>query len=106
VRGDGSTTAQHWQKLLKAPSKVLQATAQRELTAPSIPPAGEHFVLLFFDLSCNRRQGMNGFEPLSWLEVEAYLRLTHQDIEPWEVRLLKRMDKAWLTAANEQESTE
>jgi hypothetical protein len=39
------------------------------------------------------------------LEMDAYLRLTKQDIEPWEVRLLKRMDRAWLNAANEQEES-
>lgn len=40
-------------------------------------------------------RGSNGFSinPLSYAEVEAFMRLRHLGPEPWEVEVLMRMDR-------------
>ncbi len=105
---EGGSLFEHYTKVQNTVSfpETAKTHARNELTAPRLLKGADYYLQLFYDLNSGaRRQGMNGFEPFSWVEVEAYLRLTRQSIEPWEVRLVKRMDSAWLQAAASEENS-
>jgi hypothetical protein len=40
--------------------------------------------------------------PITWSEIEAYHRLTFADLSLWDVRLIRRLDAAWLNRQGEK----
>lgn len=45
------------------------------------------------ELSTTRQSGM-GVGPISYAEIDAYLRLSGDELTIWEVRLIRRLDNA------------
>lgn len=56
----------------------------------------EHLWLWFCDLSSARTGSGFGANPISYVEIAAWARLTGNDPTPWEVSVLRRMDIAAL----------
>jgi hypothetical protein len=48
----------------------------------------------------NTRQGGFGPQPISYLEMQAYFNLNSVVPEPWEIRIIKVLDKIALEAIN------
>jgi hypothetical protein len=50
-----------------------------------------------------RRKGGNGFSvsPIEWGDIDAFIRLTHVDLVPWEINLIERLDDAFVAAPSE-----
>lgn len=65
---------------------------------PKTPPPVElgYVFAMFVELSAAR--GSTGFGPetLSFVEIDAWSRLTGTSLEPWEVRLIRDLDHVWL----------
>ena len=60
------------------------------------PKELEHVWIWFLELTAAR--GSNGFgpNPISYAELQAWSLLTKQNPTPWEISLLKRLDKHYL----------
>jgi hypothetical protein len=54
----------------------------------------------FWTLHSTRQIGQTGFQPLTYLEIEAFMRLMDIDLEPYEVQIIKRMDIVFLNTLN------
>lgn len=55
----------------------------------------------FWALHSTRQQSaMGGFQPISFTEIDAYARLMQVQFEPWEIEVLKAMDRAFLNTIN------
>lgn len=65
---------------------------------PPVPEAGEHLVFWFRELSARRTAGFDSPNPITCTEVESWARLTNTQIRPDEVKLIFRMDEAYLSA--------
>ena len=72
-----------------------------ELIEPEVPIAGRNVLTMFMELSSARQSGFNGLMPISYLELKAYADVTDTQFEPWEVDLIKVMDRALLEAVAE-----
>ena len=78
--------------------QVEDASGHRpmELDPPDFPDALEHVWGWFHELHGARTSGMQP-NPISWSEIKAWAELTHTEPTPWEARLLRRLDEAFLT---------
>ena len=79
-------------------SRQQREELEARLNIPSMP---EEFTFAwgsFFDLQATR--GSNGFSPnpLTYLEIEAYIRLSGRVLLPYEIRAIKVIDSAFLNA--------
>jgi hypothetical protein len=74
------------------------ATRTIVVGAPARPPhAIEHVWRWFLDLSARRQAGLAA-NPISYAELQAWATMTQTLIEPWEARLIMRVDDATLAA--------
>jgi hypothetical protein len=65
---------------------------------PEIPMAGRRLWGIFIDLNASRASGM-GPSPISYVEIEAWSRLRREPVRPFEVTMLRALDRAYLEAA-------
>lgn len=67
--------------------------------APIYPHSKQYLFDVFFDLHAVR--GSNGFSmnPISYHDIECYMRVTQTELSAWDVRLLRIMDSVMLKAA-------
>jgi hypothetical protein len=89
---DGTTLRGHYQA-------AERQTGKSFIDEPEIPPAGEHLWIWFWEINAGRGSTGWGPAPLSYQEIDAWARLSGCDLRPWEVRVLKSMDGAFLAAA-------
>jgi hypothetical protein len=68
------------------------AEYERELVCPPFPPALDYIWQAYWRLA--RRRGSNGFgpNPISWVEIDAFLRHTRIDLAPWEIEIIEALD--------------
>lgn len=57
---------------------------------------GHHLINALFEVGPTKHGAMGGEEPVGWLDVDAYARLTEEITEPWEARALIEMSRAYL----------
>ena len=65
---------------------------------PDLPPAGEMLWTWFFRLSKGRANYGYGAAPLTWADLEAWMRITGVDLSPLEADALLSMDNAYISA--------
>jgi hypothetical protein len=66
---------------------------------PVIPEAGRLLWGLFVELSAGRSGNGFGPNPLSWAEIEAWVRFNRWPLQRHHVVILRAMDAAWLDYA-------
>lgn len=98
---DGTTRRDHIEHVCKQTGKTPEELGLVEDEAddtPEIPEDGLHLWGWFQELSSGR--GNNGFGPaaLTWMDIEAWTRLTAIEPTPFEVLTLRSMDAAFLSA--------
>jgi hypothetical protein len=59
-------------------------------------PGTEHVVSIFNELSNARSVGMSGPLPISWTEIKAYVDLTQEPLQRWELSAVRAMDDAYI----------
>jgi hypothetical protein len=59
----------------------------------------------FWTLHNTRQATQFGFQPITYLEIDAYSRLMQAEFEPYEVEILKKMDMAFLQKLNTSKDT-
>ncbi len=69
-----------------------------DLDGPELPADGSHIWQWFLELSAGR--GSNGFgpDPISWLDLLAWMALTGTITRPAEIDAIMALDRAWLVA--------
>lgn len=69
-----------------------RAGYEAQLATPPFPEALGHVWQAFCRL--NRRRGSNGFSinPISWGDIDAYVRHSGLRLMPWEIRLIEELD--------------
>ena len=65
------------------------------LRGPGVPDRVAHLWEWFLELNAGRRVGMNGAEPLAFVDIDAWQRLTDRCVAPREIHGLMAMDRAW-----------
>ncbi|MFZ5690531.1 MAG: phage tail assembly chaperone [Pseudomonadota bacterium] len=82
--------------------ETLVSALQRHLASPNeepdIPPAGLRIWKIFCDLNATRAIGF-GPCPISYLEIEAYASMMRTPIRPFEIEIVRALDRALLEHA-------
>lgn len=72
---------------------------------PDVPEEGESLWTAFWGLNRRRPQGMSGPQPLSYVEIASWSRLTGEILLREEITILTDMDDSYLEAlAKEREA--
>ena len=72
--------------------------AELDLTPPS--PTISYLLQFFHELCHSRQIGMT-VNPLSFTEIDAWMRLSERTLAWWEIEVIKRLDVIWLKVQNE-----
>jgi hypothetical protein len=72
-----------------------------ELQTPPVPPGLAHLLAFHAELASARAPGFSSPTPIAWGEIEAWSRLTSIALSPWEARVLRVLDTAWLSVWSE-----
>lgn len=65
------------------------------LTPPPFPDAGISVWDAWLDLHDARQPGMSGPGPLTFSEIDAYIRLTGNRLRSWQVEAIRSMDRVF-----------
>lgn len=71
----------------------LGVLPERLKEAPELPHTLAYVWDWFLDLNSSRQHTMEGEAPISYLEIDAWIRVTRVEVSPWEVALIRRLDK-------------
>lgn len=67
---------------------------------PSVPIAGRRVWSIFLDLNAARSVGF-GPNPITYSEIEAWSRVRLEPVRPWELDIIRALDRAFLKASGE-----
>jgi hypothetical protein len=83
----------------------VKATGEEdpELRVPPFPEPIRALWNKFLSLHEGRTYGINGGNPLSYIDMDAWMRVTGNRLDQWEVEAVMRIDKAWLKASKDDE---
>lgn len=66
------------------------------------PPEAEHIWRYWIELNKARQSNGFGINTISWLELDAWSRMTNTDLEPWEINAIFDIDAEYLQLVSEQ----
>lgn len=81
-----------------------------QLKNAGVPPPflkveeGGYLIEILSEAGPVKSSPLGGAEPLDWADIDSYARLTSQDLEPWEARLIRSMSIAYVRGLNEGKS--
>lgn len=95
---NGVTRKAHFEQVQKSTGRPVP-----ELDGPEFPEEGRHWWSMFMELS--RARSSNGFgpNPISYIEIDAWRRLTDVDLSPFDVKMIRMLDDLWITTITEKE---
>jgi hypothetical protein len=84
---------------------VVRVTGEEdpELRIPPFPEPIRTLWNKFLSLHEGRTYGINGVNPISYTDMDAWMRVTGNRLDQWEVEAVMRIDKAWLKASKDDE---
>jgi len=82
----GTTAAAHLRQVRKTMPNL-------SLPEPPVIPGSLTYLWNWF---CDLASARAGRSPLTWAEVDAWARLNAVMLRPWEVRMLRKLDRLWL----------
>lgn len=96
VVGDGGTSVE------SALRQVAKTTGKSHplLDLPPMPAAAEHLWAWFQEINEGRTGTGYGSNQITWADIHAWSILTGTKPHPWEVRLLKSLDRVWRKTFN------
>ena len=71
---------------------------------PAIPLTGEHVWHYWWELNSRRQPGFDTLAPLTYMEIESWMRLTGKQLDPVEIRWLTQMDDSWLATISQEQA--
>jgi hypothetical protein len=89
------TEREHLQEVEKQSGRTPLA-----LQGPEFPELLEYVWTAFLLLNSTRGQGFSGPIPISYQEIDAWQRMTHNVLLPWEVEVVKKLDTVYLRVVN------
>jgi hypothetical protein len=102
-KDDGASEADSLTRAISVLARRTDANSvkqRQELEARlDMPPMPEEFTFAwgsFFDLQATRSSNGFSHNPLSYIEIEAYIRLSGRVLLPYEIRAIKVVDTAFL----------
>lgn len=69
---------------------------------PCFPDIASHIWHTFIELHGGRTYGANGPNPISYDIIKAWCDLSHIDLLPWEVEIIKSLDNLWIKTTSEE----
>lgn len=104
VSEDGKFTARDILEGLRARTRnpIRRAEIDAELAVPPLSPALIYLWQAFLRLSA--RRGSNGFavSPISWPDIDAFVRHSGMRLAPWEVRVIEDLDNLYRAELNKR----
>lgn len=73
----------------------------KTIAAPDLPPGTVHIWNAFAQIHAARGGSEIGPNPISYLELDAYCRVTKTALGPWEIDVIRALDDAYLASAKE-----
>ena len=70
------------------------------MEGPKFPSQLAHIWSAFINLNNTRPQGYSGPLAIPYTEIKAWIELTNNTLEAWEVDVLKKLDQIYLKVAN------
>jgi len=92
---NGITLREHLEQVERQTGKTLE-----ELQGPEFPFPLSNIWSAFIDLSSTRGQGFSGPLHITYNEIKAYMELTGTELRPWEVEVIKGLDRVYMKVAN------
>lgn len=83
-------------------SQEKREEIEADLMGPPLPLAGAYLFGWFIELSNARGPGALGPAPITYPDIDAWSRLTRRAPAPWEVRVIKALDGAYLRVMGEK----
>lgn len=74
-----------------------------DLYVPPFPEPIRRLWDKFLSLHDGRTYGINGVNPISYVDMDAWMRVTGNSLDEWEVKAVMRLDKAWLKASHDDD---
>jgi len=97
-QSDGRTLRQHLEDVEKMTGETHPMTKDKPVLPPECLPTWRAFC----SMSGRRSYGMNGPMPVSFLEMDAYQRVTGDTLRPWQIEAIERIDGIWLEEASKK----
>lgn len=93
---DGQTVREHLLAAVAATTfdAATNAKARAHLRGPDLPQDARHAWSVFAALSRTRTMSSAGPNPINYLEIDAYCRVTHDQLTPLDVALIREADDA------------
>ncbi|WP_293510060.1 hypothetical protein [Parvibaculum sp.] len=67
-----------------------------------MPLALRYIWTTYHRLRGRKGAGLNGAEPISWPDIDAFMRMTGNRLAPWEIQLLESLDNIFLSALSKK----
>ena len=83
-------------------SPSYQSALEKLENEPSVPFCAEHLWNWFWELHSTRSAGMNGPDPISYLEIDAWEKKTGKIVHPFEVKIIKDLDAAYINFSHKE----
>lgn len=83
----------------RARNAERRAEFQAELECPPLPEALAYLWQTFCRLHARRASGFS-VNPISWSDIDAFMRRAGVRLAPWEVRIIEQIDDAYLSEQN------
>lgn len=71
-----------------------------DLVSPEVDDSVIYVWNWFIELNSQRTSNGFGANPITFVDIQAWARLTHREPTPWEVKTLRRLDATWLGELN------
>ncbi|WP_430515437.1 phage tail assembly chaperone [Aureimonas ureilytica] len=84
--------------LKRARTPEKREELESELHSDALPLAGRYLWDIFTRLHNRRSSGGFGVSPITWPDIDAFVRLTRSALSPWEIEVIEDCDAAFLGA--------
>lgn len=81
---------------MRARTDVRRTELEAELAVPPFPDGLDYLWNAFLRLA--RRRGGNGFSmsPITWSDIDAFVRLSGVRFSPWEIEIIESLDELFI----------
>lgn len=86
--------------LERAHKPERRAYYETELDCPPLPSSLIYLWKIFIRLSSRRGSSGFGINPISWPEIDAFVRFSKFHLSPWEIEMLELIDNLYCAEVN------
>lgn len=90
------------EKAIKQGDETKIAKREADLFVPPMPAGAQYLWAVFHAIRRRIGAGMSGPQPISWADIDAYVRLKKFPLAPWEIGLIEDLDDIYLQACSER----